>query len=109
MIRVLALCCVMVLTPGCDKKESEASKTGEASNTGSAEGAAPPASFDVGTLGLTGDAPAGTKARSMGKKVMVQGTGLVASVGMAARGAPRPAPATADHRLSGGWRRSRCA
>ena len=46
---------------------------------------APAAAFELGALGLTGDAPAGTKTRKMGKKVMVQGTGLVATVGAAGR------------------------
>jgi hypothetical protein len=85
MYRKLVLCCVLTLAMGCSQKDGDAKKTDESAKTEGSQAAAPAAALELGGLGLTGDAPAGTKVRKMGKKVMVQGAGLVATVGAAGR------------------------
>ena len=83
MYRIFVLCCVALLTVGCSKGEGDTPK--KADDGKKAAPAAKAAALELGGLGLTGDAPAGTKTRKLGKTVMVQGNGLVASVGEAGR------------------------
>ena len=78
MYRMLIVCCAIALALGCSKGEDKKKGEGEKPKK-----PAPAAGVDLGHLGLTGDAPAGTKARKMGKSVMVQGTDLVVTVGIA--------------------------
>ena len=79
MYRIFALCFVLAVSVGCSKDGDETKKTDEPKKT------TPAAAFELSPFGLTGDAPAGTKTRKMGKKVMVQGNGLVVTVGLAGR------------------------
>ena len=85
MYRRFALCCVLTFAVGCSQKDGDAKKTDESSKTETPKAPTPDGPLELGTLGLTGDAPAGTKTQKLGKKVMVRGAGLVATVGAAGR------------------------
>ena len=122
MKRALVMITVAALAFGCGKKDEKAeggdkaaagkkaeggekAAAGEKAPAGKkAEAPAPaPAGLDLAGMPITGDAPAGAKAMKMGKKAMVRGGALIATVGAAGKlDAKDEAAATKEAEGNGG-------